>query len=126
MAGQGANGLVAWAVEAGVAKGTSATTFAPNARLQTEHIYDLSRQNYYIGGVDFTEKFVYNNNDGSLSQMTTANGDILTYEYDEIKRNPISYFNGIRWDFTWEQGRFDGSQAIQIYYGYTLAQYYEN
>lgn len=81
MAGQGANGLVAWAVEAGVAKGTSATTFAPNARLQTEHIYDLSRQNYYIGGVDFTRKFVYNNN---------------------------------------------GSQAIQIYYGYTLAQYYEN
>ena len=59
-------------------------------QLKTEHIYDasnrLSRQNYYIDGVDFTEEFVYNEKDGSLSQMTTANGDTLTYSYDSIKR----------------------------------------
>ena len=58
--------------------------------LRTEHLYDadnrLTNQNYQIGNKTFTESYRYNNNDGSMTGMTTANGDNLNFSYDSIKR----------------------------------------
>ncbi len=61
-----------------------------NLLLQIEYVYDgsnrLSKQNYSFGGIDFSETFSYNNDDGSLSSVRTANGDTVSYTYDVIKR----------------------------------------
>ena len=58
--------------------------------LRTEHLYDadnrLTNQNYQIGNKTFTESYRYNNNDGTMTGMTTANGDNLNFSYDSIKR----------------------------------------
>ena len=58
--------------------------------LRTEHIYDadnrMTKQSYQIGSKTFTEKYSYNNNDGSMTSMTAANGDNLNFSYDSIKR----------------------------------------
>ena len=58
--------------------------------LSTEHLYDtdnrLTRQKYQLGTKIFTEYYKYNDNDGSLTSMTTATGDKLNYSYDGIKR----------------------------------------
>ncbi len=60
------------------------------ALLRTEHQYDtenrLTKQSYQIGADAFSESFTYNDKDGSLSDMTAANGDPLSYDYDGIKR----------------------------------------
>ncbi len=58
--------------------------------MRTEHLYDennrLTEQSYEIGGDSFTESYTYDEDDGSLSSMTTANGDGLSFAYDAIKR----------------------------------------
>ena len=58
--------------------------------LRTEHQYDtdnrMTGQSYQIGSQTFSEAYTYNNNDGSMTSMKTANGDNLNFSYDEIKR----------------------------------------
>ena len=46
----------------------------------------MTKQSYQIEAKPFTEKYSYNNNDGSMTSMTTANGDNLNFSYDSIKR----------------------------------------
>lgn len=58
--------------------------------LRTEHQYDtdnrMTGQSYQIGSQTFSEAYTYNNNDGSMKSMKTANGDNLNFSYDGIKR----------------------------------------
>ena len=58
--------------------------------LRTEHQYDtdnrMTGQSYQIGSQTFSEAYTYNNNDGSMTSMKTANGDNLNFSYDGIKR----------------------------------------
>ena len=64
---------------------------------RTEHIYDgynrLSRQSWTLGGKTYSESYVYNdpsdtnkNGDGALTQMTTATGAVIDYQYDTLRR----------------------------------------
>ena len=64
---------------------------------RTEHIYDgynrLSRQSWTLGGKTYSESYVYDdpsdtnkNGDGALTQMTTATGAVIDYQYDTLRR----------------------------------------
>ena len=74
---------------------------------RTEHIYDgynrLSRQSWTLGGKTYSESYVYDdpsdtnqngdgasdtnkNGDGALTQMTTATGAVIVYQYDTLRR----------------------------------------
>ena len=64
---------------------------------RTEHIYDgynrLSRQSWTLGGKTYFESYVYDdpsdtnkNGDGALTQMTTATGAVIDYQYDTLRR----------------------------------------
>lgn len=64
---------------------------------RTEHIYDgynrLSRQSWTLGGKTYSESYVYDdpsdtnkNGDGALTQMTTATGAMIDYQYDTLRR----------------------------------------
>ena len=64
---------------------------------RTEHIYDgynrLSRQSWTLGGRTYSESYVYDdpsdtnkNGDGALTQMTTATGAVIDYQYDTLRR----------------------------------------
>ena len=64
---------------------------------RTEHIYDgynrLSRQSWTLGDKTYSESYVYDdpsdtnkNGDGALTQMTTATGAVIDYQYDTLRR----------------------------------------
>ena len=64
---------------------------------RTEHIYDgynrLSRQSWTLGSKTYSESYVYDdpsdtnkNGDGALTQMTTATGAVIGYQYDTLRR----------------------------------------
>lgn len=64
----------------------------------------------------YTDKINYEYNDSNWGdKLTSYDGNSITY--DAIG-NPLSYFNGSRWTFTWKNGR---RLATASTYGYTLS-----
>ena len=60
---------------------------------RTEHLYDafnrLSGQSWTLGAQTYSERYAYSDGekgDGSLTSMTTATGDSLSFGYDALKR----------------------------------------
>ena len=60
---------------------------------RTEHIYDafnrLSGQSWTLGAQTYSERYAYSDGekgDGSLTSMTAATGDSLSFGYDTLKR----------------------------------------
>lgn len=60
---------------------------------RTEHLYDaynrLSSQSWVLGSTPYSESYTYDdgeNGDGSITKMTTATGDTISYTYDGLKR----------------------------------------
>ena len=60
---------------------------------RTEHLYDafnrLSGQSWTLGAQTYSERYAYSNGekgDGSLTSMTAATGDSLSFGYDTLKR----------------------------------------
>ena len=60
---------------------------------RTEHLYDafnrLSGQNWTLGAQTYSERYAYSDGekgDGSLTSMTAATGDSLSFGYDTLKR----------------------------------------
>ena len=69
---------------------------------RTEHLYDafnrLSGQSWTLGAQTYSERYAYSDGekgDGSLTSMTTATGDSLSFGYDALKRlNRVTVKNG--------------------------------
>ena len=69
---------------------------------RTEHLYDafnrLSGQNWTLGAQTYSERYAYSDGekgDGSLTSMTAATGDSLSFGYDALKRlNRVTVKNG--------------------------------
>ena len=72
---------------------------------RTEHIYDgynrLSRQSWTLGDKTYSESYVYDdpsdtnqNGDGALTQMTTATGAVIDYQYDTLRRLRLRDIDG--------------------------------
>lgn len=61
-----------------------------NSVLRTHQTYDennqLTKQSWQIGENAYTERYTYNEKDGSLNTMTTGTGDTLTMNYDGLRR----------------------------------------
>ena len=60
---------------------------------RTEHLYDafnrLSGQSWTLGAQTYSERYAYSDGekgDGSLTSMTAATGDSLSFGYDALKR----------------------------------------
>ena len=69
---------------------------------RTEHLYDafnrLSGQSWTLGSQTYSERYAYSDGekgDGSLTSMTAATGDSLSFGYDALKRlNRVTVKNG--------------------------------
>ena len=69
---------------------------------RTEHLYDafnrLSGQSWTLGSQIYSERYAYSDGekgDGSLTSMTAATGDSLSFGYDALKRlNRVTVKNG--------------------------------
>ena len=69
---------------------------------RTEHLYDafnrLSGQSWTLGAQTYSERYAYSDGekgDGSLTSMTAATGDSLSFGYDALKRlNRVTVKNG--------------------------------
>ena len=69
---------------------------------RTEHLYDafnrLSGQSWTLGAQTYSERYAYSDGekgDGSLTSMTAATGDSLSFGYDTLKRlNRVTVKNG--------------------------------
>ena len=69
---------------------------------RTEHLYDafnrLSGQSWTLGAQTYSERYAYSDGekgDGSLTTMTAATGDSLSFGYDALKRlNRVTVKNG--------------------------------
>ena len=69
---------------------------------RTEHLYDafnrLSGQSWTLGSQTYSERYAYSDGekgDGSLTSMTAATGDSLSFGYDTLKRlNRVTVKNG--------------------------------
>ena len=58
---------------------------------RSEHIYDgenrIKSQSWSVGGnTQRSESYTYSTVDGTLTNMTTANGETITFGYDKLKR----------------------------------------
>ena len=58
--------------------------------LRTNHSYDndnrLSSQGWQMGSDSYSETYEYDTWDGKLSNIHSASGQLLTYEYDDLRR----------------------------------------
>ena len=69
---------------------------------RTEHLYDafnrLSGRSWTLGAQTYSERYAYSDGekgDGSLTSMTAATGDSLSFGYDALKRlNRVTVKNG--------------------------------
>ena len=115
----------------------------PNQDLYYSYEYDTygnirsaeAHGSYHISD-DYTNDYEYNNPKW-LDLLTGFNDELIIYEGQSIVNgeivgdptsgNPISYFNGTRWEFVWENGRqlasastTDGDTTIDIDYTYDI------
>ena len=115
----------------------------PNQDLYYSYEYDTygnirsaeAHGSYHISD-DYTNDYEYNNPKW-LDLLTGFNTEPILYEGqtlvdgeivgDPTSGNPISYFNGTRWEFVWENGRqlasastTDGDTTIDIDYTYDI------
>lgn len=90
-------------------------TYANKTYVLTYDLYgNLLTRNTYpyttgtVGSVEFSCTYTYNNTEWP-DLMTSFNGEMITY--DEIG-NPLQYYNGEHYNFTWKNGR-----QLASYYG---------
>jgi len=122
---------------------TNTSVSDPNQDLYYSYEYDTygnirsaeAHGSYHISD-DYTNDYEYNNPKW-LDLLTGFNTEPILYEGqtlvdgeivgDPTSGNPISYFNGTRWEFVWENGRqlasastTDGDTTIDIDYTYDI------
>jgi len=122
---------------------TNTSVSDPNSDLYYTYEYDTygnirtaEAHGSYHTSDDYTNDYEYNNPKW-LDLLTGFNTEPILYEGqtlvdgeivgDPTSGNPISYFNGTRWEFVWENGRqlasastTDGDTTIDIDYTYDI------